>query len=117
LGSTVPNRIDDLIGEAANAQLHSPEIVVGYVVVFNRQNDMVSPRHRSTWGTLLHRRLPSLAGRRAPVWSTGMIEDFLIIDVDFGASPEIVSMSQPPAQFFDGLVEQVESRNPEAIKG
>ena len=26
LGGTVPNRIDDLIGEVANAQLHSPEI-------------------------------------------------------------------------------------------
>ncbi len=116
LGGTVPNRIDDLIGEAANAQLHSPEIVIGYVVVFNRQNDAVSPRRGSTWGTLLHRRLSSLSGRRAPVWSTGMIEDFLVIDVNFGASAEIVSMSQPPAQFFERLVEQVQYRNPEAVK-
>ena len=29
LGGTVPNRIDDLIGEVANAQLLSPEIVIG----------------------------------------------------------------------------------------
>ena len=26
LGGTVPNRIDDMIGEVTNAQLHSPEI-------------------------------------------------------------------------------------------
>ena len=32
LGGTVPNRIDDLIGEATNAQLHSPEIVIGYIM-------------------------------------------------------------------------------------
>lgn len=117
LGGTVPNRIDDLIGETANAQLHSPEIVVGYIVVFNRQTDVVSTRHGSTWGALLHRRLSSLSGRRAPVWSTGMLEDFLVVDVNFGKSAEIVSMSQPPGQFFDRLVEQVKLRNPEAIDG
>ena len=33
---TVPNRIDDLMGEVANAQLHSPEIVIGYIMVFDR---------------------------------------------------------------------------------
>lgn len=32
LGGTVPNRIDDLIGEVANAQLLSPEIVIGIIV-------------------------------------------------------------------------------------
>ena len=117
LGGTVPNRIDDLIGETANAQLHSPEIVVGYVVVFNRQNDAVSTRHGSTWGALLRERLSALSGRRAPLWSTGLIEDFLMVDVNFGKSAEIVSMSQPPGQFFDRLVEQVRLRNPEATEG
>ena len=56
LGGTVPNRIDDLIGEVANAQLHSPEIVIGYVMIFNVQEDAYSPRHQSTW------RISSLLG-------------------------------------------------------
>lgn len=42
LGGTVPNRIDDLIGEVANAQLHSPEIVIGYIMIFNVAEDAVS---------------------------------------------------------------------------
>ena len=42
LGGTVPNRIDDLIGEVANAQLYSPEIVLGYVMVFNIAEDRFS---------------------------------------------------------------------------
>ena len=33
LGGTVPNRIDDMIGEVTNAQLHSPEIVIGYIMI------------------------------------------------------------------------------------
>ena len=57
LGGTVPNRIDDLIGEVANAQLHSPEIVIGYVMIFNVQEDAFSPRHRSTWANF---RLPDM---------------------------------------------------------
>ena len=32
LGGTVPNRIDDMIGEVTNAQLHSPEVVIGYIM-------------------------------------------------------------------------------------
>ena len=52
---------DDLIGEVANAQLHSPEIVIGYVMIFNVQEDAFSPRHRSTWADLLRTRLESLS--------------------------------------------------------
>ena len=36
---TVPNRIDDLMGEVANVQLVSLEIVLGYVMVFNSSED------------------------------------------------------------------------------
>lgn len=34
-GGTVPNRLDDLMGEAANAQQMSPELVIGYVMLFD----------------------------------------------------------------------------------
>ena len=43
LGGTVPNRIDDLVGEVANAQLHSPEIVIGYIMIFNVAEDSLFP--------------------------------------------------------------------------
>ncbi len=115
LGGTVPNRIDDLIGEVANAQLHSPEIVIGYMMIFNIQEDRYSQRHHSTWSNLLKSRLTSLSGRRAPSWTTGTVEDFVVVEVDFGAGPQIVSTSQPFDAFFDVLVEQVTIRNPNAI--
>ena len=116
LGGTVPNRIDDLIGEAANAQLHSPEIVIGYVMIFNIENDAVSPKYGSTWAEVAERRLTSLSGRRPPAWATGMIEDFVLVKVNFGSSASIVSISQPLTDFFDTLVEQVTHRNPNAIR-
>ena len=115
LGGTVPNRIDDLIGEVANAQLHSPEIVIGYMMIFNIQEDRYSQRNHSTWSNLLKSRLTSLSGRRAPSWTTGTVEDFVVVEVDFGAGPQIVSTSQPFDAFFDVLVEQVTIRNPNAI--
>ena len=64
LGGTVPNRIDDLIGEVANAQLLSPEIVIGYVMIFNVHNDAYSSRHQSTW-LELHRHSPCRRARRS----------------------------------------------------
>ncbi|MFZ4574887.1 MAG: hypothetical protein ACOYN0_10855 [Phycisphaerales bacterium] len=40
LGGTVPNRLDDAMGETTNIQLYSPEIVTGYVMVFNKSEDL-----------------------------------------------------------------------------
>ena len=115
LGGTVPNRIDDLIGEVANAQLHSPEIVIGYVMIFNVTEDSFSPKHGSTWVDLFRARLASLSGRRSPSWTTGTVEDFILIEVDFGSGPSIRSLSQPFDAFFDTLIEQIAARNPNAI--
>ena len=116
LGGTAPNRIDDLIGEVANAHLHSPEIVIGYVMIFNVQEDAFSQRHRSTWADLLRTRLESLSGRRAPSWTTGTVEDFVVVEVDFGSGSEIRLLSQPFEVFFDTLIEQVSVRNPNAVE-
>ena len=113
-GGTVPNRIDDLIGEVANAQLHSPEIVIGYIMVFNVAEDAFSPKHGDTWCGLFRSRLNSLSGRRAPSWTTGTVEDFVLVEVDFSTGSSIVTTSQPLDEFFDALVAQVRTRNPNA---
>lgn len=115
LGGTVPNRIDDLIGEVANAQLHSPEIVIGYIMIFNVAEDGFSPKHGSTWCELFRDRATSLSGRRPPSWTTGTVEDFVLVEVDFSSGPPILTMSQTFDAFFDTLVEQVRERNPSAI--
>ena len=116
ISGTVPNRIDDLIGETANAQLYSPEIAIGYVMIFNVEHDTVSAKHGVMWSDVIHERLVSLSGRSLPSWTIGTVEDFVLVKVDFGASPSIVSISQRFDDFFDTLVRQVVHRNPNAIR-
>ena len=115
LGGTVPNRIDDLIGEVANAQLHSPEIVIGYIMIFNVAEDGFSQKHGSTWCDLFRDRATSLSGRRPPSWTTGTVEDFVLVEVDFSSGSSLLATSQPFDAFFDTLVEQVRARNPTVI--
>ena len=115
LGGTVPNRIDDLIGEVANAQLYSPEIVIGYIMIFNIEEDTCSQKHSATWFDLLESRLSSLSGRRPPAWTTGAVEDFLLVKVNFSTGSEILSTSQPLDAFFDTLIAEVDARNPNAL--
>jgi hypothetical protein len=112
LSGTVPNRIDDLIGEVANAQMYSPEIVIGYLMVFDTSQDTLSARHGTTWCEVLRHRLTDLSGRRAPSWSVGMIEHFAILEVDFSGGPAIVRGQDEVLAMLDGLVTEVRRRNP-----
>lgn len=115
LGGTVPNRIDDMIGEVANAQLHSPEIVIGYVMIFNVAEDGFSKKHGSTWSDLFRDRLTALSGRRSPSWTTGTVEAFVLVEVDFSTGSSIRSTSRSFDVFFDTLIAQIKSRNPNAV--
>lgn len=84
-------------------------------MIFNVQGDAFSQRHRSTWADLLRTRLESLSGRRAPSWTTGTVEDFVVVEVDFGSGSSIRSLSQPFETFFNSLIEQISVRNPNAV--
>ncbi len=112
---TVPNRIDDLMGEVANAQLHSPEIVIGYIMVFDRSQDSWSKKHDSTWLGLLKSRLDQLSQRAPPAWATGTFEGHVLTEVDFTEGPVVRSDPGDFDRFFDRLVDHVKFRNPEAL--
>lgn len=112
LAGTVPNRIDDLMGEVTNVQMYSPEIVAGYVMVFDGSSDVVTDRRAAGWAGHLRERLHELSGRRAPSWSIGMVEAAVLIEVDFSAGPVIRTPESVVHEFFDRLVEQVKFRNP-----
>ena len=112
LGGTVPNRVDDLMGEVTNVQMYSPEIVTGYIMLFNVAEDSYSPLHGSTWADLLRSRITRLSGRRPPSWSIGMIEASLFLEVDFSNGPLLVSGTSDAPPFFDRLVAAVRERNP-----
>lgn len=113
VSGTVPNRIDDLIGEVANAQLASPEMVIGYLMVFDVSQDARSKRNGGrTWSEILEERLQRLTGRRAPVWSFGMIEAYAVIRVDFSEGPKVLTPEPEVHAFFRTLVAEVRKRNP-----
>ena len=112
ISGTVPNRIDDLIGEVANLQMFSPEIVCGYLIVFDVAQNQFSQKHSHTWLEILTSRLQSLTGRKMPAWGVGMLEASAVIQVNFEKDCTLVSRSEQLSAFFDTLVQEVNSRNP-----
>lgn len=112
IAGTVPNRADDLMGEMANVQLHSPEIVTGYVMVFDTQSDV--RRDGKRWVDVFRSYVEHLSGRQAPAWAAGMVEAASIVEVDFSSGPQLLTPSTLD-EFFDRLVQQLKFRNPGAI--
>lgn len=111
LAGTVPNRLDDLMGETANVQLYSPEIVTGYMMVIDVSagNDR---RDGSTWCRILEDRLEKLSVRRAPYWTPSTFESFSLIRVDFGEGPRILSGADSFDRMLDEVAEETRRRNP-----
>lgn len=112
LAGTVPNRIDDAMGETASIQLYSPEVVTGYVVLIDAQADSFSAKHGMTWSDVLRSRLAKLSGRRAPYWSPGTFEAFSVIEVDFTDGPKINSGLDDFETMMDVLASETKVRNP-----
>lgn len=83
ISGTVPNRLDDLQGELANAQQLRPEIVIGYVILFDVARD--STRTDGTlWSDYFEAALKRIAIRRAPLWNQGLLEGLWFIRFDSG---------------------------------
>ena len=112
---TVPNRIDDLIGEVSNVQLQSPEIVVGYLMIFDLDQDAISAKHGTTWFKYLQSALEKLSGRAAPHWSTGTVEAVQIIGTHLGDWPTDSEMLPSTDEFFTKIADEVAFRNPGAV--
>lgn len=113
---TVPNRLDDMMGEVANAQLYSPEIVIGYVMLFDVSQDAYSAKHGCTWLKLFRDRIASLSGRMPPSWTPSTIESHVIVEVNFENQCIVQSSAEEFDDFFECLVGQARHRNPNAIR-
>lgn len=110
IAGTVPNRLDDLTGEMANVQLKSPEIVTGYLMLFNNGDAMRSDG--TPWVDFFRAAVERLSGRDAPAWAPGMMEASAVVEVDFANGPRIVD-EPDMAAFFDRLAHRVKERNPD----
>jgi hypothetical protein len=104
------------MGEAANVQQLSPELVIGYVVVMDEKEN--SP-HRvdGTWIDHFESNLRKIAIRRAPLWNQGLIEAAWLIRIDSRrpAGQRIVDVAAAEAGgtgFFRALVDELYRREP-----
>lgn len=118
LSGVVPNRLDDLMGEAANVQQLSPEIVIGYVVVMDEAAN--SPRRGGgTWIDHFRGNLDNIAVRKAPLWNQGLIEAAWLIRIDSRRKPgdRVLDTHAADAEgvsFFRALVDELHLREPAA---
>jgi hypothetical protein len=87
LAGTVPNRLDDLMGEAANVQQLSPEIVIGYVVIMDEKEDSARRGGDGTWSDHFESNLRKIAIHKAPLWNQGLIEAAWLIRINSGRPP------------------------------
>lgn len=81
ISGSVPNRLDDLQGELANVQQLRPEIVIGYVVLFDVAED-TTRRDGLTWSDYFENALRSIAIRKAPLWNQGLLEGLWFVRFD-----------------------------------
>jgi hypothetical protein len=117
LAGTVPNRLDDLMGEAANVQQLSPEIVIGYVVIMDENKDSMRRDGRGTWSDHFEANLQRIAIRRAPLWNQGLIEAAWLIRINSSRPPgqrvlNATDMDAKGTNFFRALLDELYLREP-----
>ena len=116
LAGTVPNRLDDLMGEAANVQQLQPEVVIGYVVIMDEAEDRMR-RDGKTWSDHFEDNLRKIAVRKAPLWNQGLIEGVWLIRID-SRKPvgqrirDTVDMDAKGTTFFKALLAELYLREP-----
>jgi hypothetical protein len=116
LAGTVPNRLDDLMGEAANVQQLQPEVVIGYVVIMDEAEDRIRKDGR-TWCDVFEANLRKIAVRKAPLWNQGLIEGIWLIRIDSRLPPgnrikDVVDMDAKGTDFFTALLAELYLREP-----
>lgn len=114
---TVPNRIDDLMGETANVQQMSPEIVTGYILLFDAQADSVRREDQKHWSDFFEESVKKITIRKAPLWNQGLLEGCWFIKFDT-RRPAGQRIELPPKveaegeRFFRSLLAELRLREP-----
>lgn len=116
LAGTVPNRLDDLMGEAANVQQLQPEVVIGYVVIVDLAEDKIR-KDGKTWSDHFESNLRRIAVRKAPLWNQGLIEGIWLIRIDSRRKVgdriiDSVDMDAKGTDFFSALISELYLREP-----
>jgi hypothetical protein len=114
---TIPNRLDDHMGEIANVQQLRPEIVIGYIVIFDINADSRRKDDGLMWSEHFERAIKKIAIRRAPLWNQGLLEGswFIRIDSTKLAGTRVMDPDKTAAegaQFFQALLQELARREP-----
>jgi hypothetical protein len=117
LSGVVPNRLDDLMGEVANVQQLSPELVTGYVVIMDEAGNTSRRDGDGTWIDHFEANLRKIAIRRAPLWNQGLIEAAWLIRIDSRrrAGQRVIEATAADAEgvgFFRALLDELYLREP-----
>lgn len=117
LSGVVPNRLDDLMGEAANVQHLSPELVIGYVVIMDEHEDSMRKDGKGTWSDHFEGNLRKIAIRRAPLWNQGLIEAAWLIRINSSLPKgqrivNVLDMDAKGTSFFQALLDELYLREP-----
>ncbi len=117
LSGVVPNRLDDLMGEVANVQQLSPELVTGYVVIMDEAGNTSRREGDETWIDHFEANLRKIAIRRAPLWNQGLIEAAWLIRIDSRrrAGQRVIAATAADAEgvgFFRALLDELYLREP-----
>jgi hypothetical protein len=113
----VPNRLDDLMGEAANIQQLSPEIVIGYVVLVDEAGNSPRKGGPETWIDHFKSNLDRIAIRKAPLWNQGLLEAVWLVRIDSRkpAGQKVMDTHSADADgtnFFKALIDELYLREP-----
>lgn len=116
-GGSAPNRIDDLMGEASNVQQLSPEIVIGYIVLFDAKADSKRRTDDLYWSQFFEAAVKKVAIRKAPIWNQGLIEGTWFIRFDSRKSKgervlDPAKVSEEGSAFFSALLRELKIREP-----
>jgi hypothetical protein len=114
---TVPNRLDDLMGECANVQQMAPEIVSGYILLFDANADSVRREDGLRWSEFFERAVKRIAIRKAPLWNQGLLEGswFIHFNSDHPAGARLLDPEKVEGEgraFFSALIDELKLREP-----
>jgi hypothetical protein len=115
VAGTVPNRIDDAMGECVNVHAHDPGMVLGYLFVMDAAGGRAIARTGQRWADILAESLASFSGRRSERDAPELFEAATLLLVDFQAAPIEVGFHRSLLswdEFFGVLVAHVRARNP-----
>jgi len=115
VAGTVPNRIDDAMGECVNVHAHDPGMVLGYLFVMNATPASQKTRDGRSWTDVFAESLASFSGRRSERDAPELFEAATLLPVDFTTQPPQIAFHPRLldwSAFFDILVGQVRARNP-----